>query len=126
MAQTKIHGAEMDEDYFEGNSESRGDENGDYAEDTCSLMDPEFVGTVEVEGKKFYHNEKVEEIKNTQFDDCREACTDSEGHHINPLKQKIDMEVTFTNVENISPCGQGKRSMKFFYGGMVVIRIHLP
>lgn len=126
MAQTKIHGIVTDEDYFEGNLESRGAENGDYAGDTCSLMDSESVGTVVLqEGKKFCDNEKVEEIGNNQFDDCREACSDTEGHNMNPVKRKIDTEVTNAKIEPSSPCGQRKRSKKLFFGGMDVIRFHL-
>ncbi|XP_019080574.1 protein ALWAYS EARLY 2 isoform X1 [Vitis vinifera] len=117
MVQTKIHGIVTDEDYFEGNLESRGAENGDYAGDTCSLMDSECVGTVVLqEGKKFCDNEKVEEIGNNQFDDCREACSDTEGHNMNPVKRKIDTEVTNAKIEPSSPCGQRKRSKKLFFG----------
>lgn len=113
MAQTKIHGIVMDEDYFEGNLESRGAENGD----TCSLMDSECVGTVVLqEGKKFCDNEKVEEIGNNQFDECQEACSDTEGHNMNPVKRKIDTEMKNAKIEPSSPCGQRKRSKKLFFG----------
>ena len=127
MAQTKIHGTVMDEDYFEGNLESRVADNGDYAVDTCSLMDSECAGIVEVlqDGKKGYDNEKVEVIRNNQFNDCREACSDTEGHNINPLKRKIDTVVRFAKTEHSFPSFRRKRSKKFFYGGTCVIRFHL-
>ncbi|GLT61171.1 hypothetical protein SLA2020_338940 [Shorea laevis] len=83
----------IDEKWLEGGIGSRGVENGDYARDTCSLMDMEGVGTVDVfrKGKKFNRKkEKVEDIGNHHYDDGGEA--------------------------SISPQGQRKRSKKLFFG----------
>jgi hypothetical protein len=114
----------MDEKCLEGGIGSRGAENGDYARDTCSLMDMEGVGTVDVfrKGKKFYRKkEKVEDIGNHQYDDGGEACSGTEeGLNFDALKGKVNNEVSSAKSKRFSPQGQRKRSKKLFFGGTYV------
>ncbi|XP_059437111.1 protein ALWAYS EARLY 2-like isoform X2 [Corylus avellana] len=112
--------AAMDEKWLEGGIGSRRAENGDYARDTCSLMDMEGVGTVNVfrKGKKSYRKkEKVEDIGNHQYDDGGEACSGTEeGLNFGALKGKVNNEVSTAKSKRFSPQGQRKRSKKLFFG----------
>jgi hypothetical protein len=119
-AQAKLRDAAMDENWLEGTIGSRGAENGDYARDSSSLMDMEGVGTVEVrrKGKKIYKKkEKVQDIGNHQYDDGGEACSGTEeGLNFGVPKGKLDIEVSNSKSERLSPQVQKKRSKKLFSG----------
>lgn len=121
IARAKFHDASVDEEFLEGSIESRGAENGEYARDTSSLMDMEGIGTVEVlqKGKKIYRKkERVENVGNHQLDDGGEACSGTEeGLSFSSLKEKVDIEVTNTKLEQSSLKSQRKRSKKLFFGG---------
>jgi hypothetical protein len=114
----------MDEKWLEGGMGSGRAENGEYARDTCSLMDMEGVGMVNVfrKGKKSYRKkEKVEDIGNHQYDDGGEACSGTEeGLNLGALKGKVNNEVSTAKSKRFSPQGQRKRSKKLFFGGTFV------
>ncbi|XP_077218287.1 protein ALWAYS EARLY 3-like isoform X2 [Tasmannia lanceolata] len=110
LANAKVIGSTIEEDWCEGSIGSREAENGDFSRDTSYPLDAE---TKSFKGKK----PRVQAIENNHFDDVREACSGTEeGLTLRAVKDEVQIEDTDGRNECSSPQGLRKRSRQLFFG----------